>query len=390
MSKAVDEPVLLCKEDDGYLFFSISSDGMLNYKVASKVSGSMTRYLVDPTSFNPEKAPVVVLSSPNSGAGQAGQSYTKVLLPILKHFRIAHSHISLTDEKTAEYLATNGQFTPGTIFILLCGDGVIHEVVNGLGQNPHFAQDDTPIRLCPIPCGTGNGLAASLKIMSIAQGIRATFKGNFQPFPVMQVHCPSLTLPLYSTVVVSYGLHAAIVRECSADTSDKTASKFQEAAKRQLYPSPFLYQADLMLKDACKFPDFSKAQEDAEIGDGQHTYCLITRCSNLEGEWKIAPLANPLSENHRLDVVRMAEMSGSELQTILMDGYKAGAQINRANFEYYRASTATLHIHDPDSRRRVLCVDGAIHTLSADDTVQVSVVDSIGPSRTRLLLQRLQ
>ena len=161
MNKAIDEPILLCKEEDGYLFFSMSSDGTLNYKVASKVSGSMAQYLVDPKAFNSFQAPVVVLASPASGTGLATSTYTRLLLPILKHFRIAHSHICLTDGQTASYLAENGQFTPDTIFILLSGDGVIHEVINGLAQNPHFETSNNTIKLCPIPCGSGNGLAAS-------------------------------------------------------------------------------------------------------------------------------------------------------------------------------------------------------------------------------------
>jgi hypothetical protein len=149
--KDMDEPILLSKEESGYLFFSASSDGMLNYKTASRISGSMTSYLVDPTFFNRENAPVVVLSSPKSGNGSALQTYQRLLLPILKHFQIDHSHIALSDAATATYLAQNGQFTPNTIFILLSGDGVIHEVVNGLAQNPHFEESGTPVKICPIP-----------------------------------------------------------------------------------------------------------------------------------------------------------------------------------------------------------------------------------------------
>lgn len=391
LNKAVDEPILLCKENEGYLFFSMTSDGMLNYKVASKVQGSMSKYLINPNTFNTERAPVVVLSSPKSGSGLAQQTYTRLLLPILKHFKIAHSHIALKDVKTASYLAVNGQFTANTIFILLCGDGVVHEVVNGLAKNPHFEQCNTTIKICPIPTGSGNGLSTSLKIHNIAQGIRAIFKNNFQPLPVMSVSINDHVDLLYAAVVVSFGLHAALVRDCESEEYKQRygGNRFQEVAKKHLNPSPYLYQANLKLLRAARFPDFAGRQADMIIGDGKHSYCLITRCSNLEGDWKIAPFANPLAENGKLDVVRMGNLSGSELGSVLMDAYKAGAQINRESFEYYRASEVSAQMLESDQSRRLMCVDGTIIDVQPNDVVRVKVCPSVGPMDTVILVQHL-
>lgn len=390
-NKNCDEPILLCKEAEGYLFFSMTSDGTLNYKVAGKVQGSMSRYLVDPKAFNREKAPVVVLSSPPSGQGLAIQTYSRLLLPILKHFRVAHSHIVLKDESTASYLAANGQFIPDTIFILISGDGVIHEVVNGLATNPHFSANDTPIKICPIPTGTGNGLSTSLKISNLAQGIRAIFKDCFQPLPVLSVEINGRPLPIYATVVVSYGLHASLIRDCASPEVKARYgnNRFQEMAKRHLYPSPYLYQADLKLLRASKFPEFSGPEADTTVGDGEHTYCLFTRCSNLESDWNIAPLASPFSESDKFDVVRMGNLSGADLGTILMDAYKSGAQINRRAFEYYRVHQATLGITETANDRRVLCIDGVVIELAAHDQVKVSVSPTVGPMATRILVQKL-
>lgn len=390
-TRLVDEPILLCKHNDEYLFFSMSSDGTLNYKVASRVEGSMSTYLVDPSRFNTQKGPVIVLSSPSSGAGLALQTYTRLLLPILKHFKIAHSHIELKDPSTAGYLAANGQFTSDTIFILLSGDGVINEIINGLSVNPHFEATGSAIKICPVPNGSGNGLANSLKITSIAQGLRAIFRDNFTPLPVISVEIGSRCEMIYSAVVVSYGLHAVLIKEC-ADPATKAKygnNRFQEVAKTLLNPKPYLYQADLKLLRASRFPDFNGPQFDLTVGNGEHTYCLFTRCANLESDWKIAPLANPLASGSQLDVVRMGNLGASDLTGVLMDAYKSGAQTNRRDFEYFRSSYVTLNITEEDPAHRVLCVDGMILDLLPHDTVKLAVTNSIGKMATTIQVQKL-
>lgn len=389
-SNTVDEPILLCKEKDAYLFFCMTSDGMLNYKVAGKVQGSMSKYLVNPSQFNQEGAPIVVLSSPASGSGLAPQTYTRLILPIFKHFKVAHSHIVLKDKHTASYLASNGQFTSDTIFILIGGDGVIHEVINGLSHNPHFEESNTPIKLCPIPTGSGNGLASSLKIGSIAQGIRAIFKNNFQPLPLMSVSISDHEM-IYAAVVVSYGLHAALVRDCASQANKERHGndRFKEVAKKHLYPSPYLYSGDLVITEASQFPDFAERGSTLTVGGGKHSYCLITRCSNLELDWKIAPMANPIVDNGKLDIVRMGALSGAELGSVLMDAYKSGSQINRKSFEYYRASGAGLKITETNPDMTVLCIDGVILELEHDDEVTVNVCQSVGAQRTRVMVQKL-
>lgn len=369
----------------------MSSDGTLNYKLASRVQGAMSQYLVDPTAFNTANAPVIVLSSPNSGAGLASQTYTRLILPILKHFKIAHSHIELKDQNTAGYLAANGQFTSDTIFVLISGDGVINEVLNGLSVNPHFDRPNSVIKICPVPTGSGNGLSTSLKIMSLAQGIRAIFKDNFVPLPVISVDIGSRCETIYAAVVVSYGLHAVLIRDSdSPEAKQKHGNKrFQEVAKSLLHPKPYLYQGDLKLLRASRFPDFSGPQSDFTVGDGEHTYCLFTRCSNLERDWKIAPLANPLAPGNQLDVVRMGNLSGSDLGTVLMDAYKSGAQINRRSFEYFRSSQVTLNITEEDHLHRILCVDGVVLELTPHDTVRLNVTETIGRLGTKVYVQKL-
>lgn len=389
-ANAVDEPILLCKEKNSYLFFSMTSDGMLNYKVAGKVQGSMSQYLVDPTLFNQDGAPIVVLSSPASGTGLAPQTYSRLLLPIFKHFKVPHSHIVLKDKHTATFLASNGQFTPDTIFVLLGGDGVVHEVINGLSHNPHFERTNTPIKLCPIPTGSGNGLASSLKIGSIAQGIRAIFKNNFQPLPLMSVSISDHEV-IYAAVVVSFGLHAALVRDCASQANKERYGndRFKEVAKKHLYPSPYLYSGDLVLNGAARFPNFAGPESTLTVGEGKHSYCLITRCSNLEQDWKIAPLANPIVDNGKLDIVRMGALSGAELGSVLMDAYRSGSQINRKAFEYYRASGAGLKITETNQDMAVLCIDGVIIELEHDDEITINVCQTIGAQQTKVLVQKL-
>ncbi|BFZ56345.1 hypothetical protein PYCC9005_003391 [Savitreella phatthalungensis] len=391
--KAVDEPILLSREKEGYLFFSMTSDGLLNYKVANRVQGAMSKYLVDPKLFNPEGAPVVVLSSPESGSGLATQTYSRLLLPIFKHFKVAHSHINLKDENMAHYLASNGQFTPNTIFVLLSGDGVLHEVVNGLSQNPHFSQINTPIRLAVVPCGSGNGMSSSLKMTTIAQGLRGLFKNNWQPLQVMSVRSQSLGLQ-YACVVFSYGFHAAVVHDSQSPQMKQAygSNRFKEAAIKHLKPKPYSYRGALVLSDALRHPDFEQSSraQDQVVGGREHSYILVTRCSNLESDWKIAPLASPMGNPGKLDVVRMSgDLNASELSGVLMSAYSMGAQINDPRFEYYRATGAVLAVGAEDEDRRRVCIDGAIHTVQYGEQVEIGCTYDIGPQQTRILMQKL-
>lgn len=391
--KAVDEPILLSREKEGYLFFSMTSDGLLNYKVANRVQGAMSKYLVDPKQFNAEGAPVVVLSSPQSGSGLATQTYTRLLLPIFKHFKVAHSHINLKDENMAHYLASNGQFTPNTIFVLLAGDGVLHEVVNGLSQNPHFQQINTPIRLAMIACGSGNGMCSSMKMSTIAQGLRALFKNNWTPLQVMSVRSRSLGQQ-YACVVFSYGFHANVVADSAPPEmrASHGTNRFKEAAIKHLKPSPYVYRGALVLSDAARFPNFETpgATRDQVVGDKEHTYMLMTRCSNLESDWKIAPMANPMGNPGKIDIVRMGgQLNASELSGVLMSAYSMGAQINDPRFEYYRATGAVLAVGEQAESRRRVCVDGAIHVVEYGEQIEVGCTYDVGPKKTRLLIQRL-
>ena len=110
--------------------------------------------------------------------------------------------------------------------IQLIGDGIIHEVVNGImeerdKEKSHFSSK--VIQLGIIPTGSGNALANSFHLDNAVVGLLSVLRGSSQPIYISSVHKtpPRSQFPpsleklspqiMYSCCVVSWGLHAQIV-----------------------------------------------------------------------------------------------------------------------------------------------------------------------------------
>jgi diacylglycerol kinase family enzyme len=130
--------------------------------------------------------------------------------------------------------------------IVIGGDGLIHECVNGAmaelekarsSDAPQIRVESLKIDLGIIPCGSGNAIAVSLGIFSVDDAIQrilsfvkgsANYGSSSKPLNISSVHVappPEKNLPsigdiwpkacplTYSCVVVSFGLHAQIVKQ---------------------------------------------------------------------------------------------------------------------------------------------------------------------------------
>lgn len=225
----------------------------------------------------------------------------------------------------------------------------------------------------------------------VARSIRALFKNSWAPFPVMRATSSAGSIDSYASVVVSYGLHAALVDDsASPEFKEKYGNnRFKEAANKHLRPQPYLYKGRLSLINASRLPTPSgESLPKRDIGD-RHTYVLITRCSSLEPNWRIAPMASPTANPETVDVVRMADLSGAELGRILMDAYKNGAHVNDAQFEYNRATLVTFTVDESAHDRTRVCIDGAIYRVKQGEQVTVTVSPTIGNSQVQIQVPKL-
>ena len=107
---------------------------------------------------------VLVLINPKSGTGKSQHFYQKYVLPFLIKNRIPHQVKVTRDQGYAEYIIANlpsHECLGLGAVVAMGGDGLIYEVLNGLQLNSHIDKPIT-IPLCPLPCGTGNGIALSI------------------------------------------------------------------------------------------------------------------------------------------------------------------------------------------------------------------------------------
>ncbi|KAM3846879.1 sphingosine kinase 1 isoform 2-T2 [Vipera latastei] len=109
----------------------------------------------------PEKCQVIVLLNPRSGAGQALNLFTSQVQPMLTEASIGFHKFVTEKHNHAWDLAREEDMSKWDAVVIMAGDGLLHEVINGLMERPDWR---TAIQkpLCILPGGSGNALASSL------------------------------------------------------------------------------------------------------------------------------------------------------------------------------------------------------------------------------------
>ncbi|KAJ3301815.1 hypothetical protein HDU76_005639 [Blyttiomyces sp. JEL0837] len=272
-------------------------------------------------------------------------------------------------------------------FLTLGGDGLIHEVVNGVMNALIVQKDDDAskvgyldkkfrpkVLIGVVPCGTGNALATTLGITSPTDAITKIITSTSspsslhkftQPLHLQTLHiqpAPTTTIPTttittnvkisfkwpqskpthYTFCVISYGLHAQIVKQSDSFrllgnkrfllaammnvvllkiyhgdlfVDVESSVEFECVAKRNgaREGEGDVVEKDVVLEDGGHFKRvFERGQESGEEvgkgevlmrrwGDDGFTYFLSTKMSHLEPGFPIAPFATPT--NRQTDLI---------------------------------------------------------------------------------------
>ncbi|XP_073681357.1 sphingosine kinase 1 [Garra rufa] len=104
---------------------------------------------------------VMVLVNPQSGRGQAMALYNGHVQRMLTEADISHTLFITERRNHARDLVKNADLTQWDALVILSGDGLLFEVVNGLMERPDWEKAiQTPLGI--LPGGSGNALAASV------------------------------------------------------------------------------------------------------------------------------------------------------------------------------------------------------------------------------------
>ncbi|XP_069050715.1 sphingosine kinase 1 [Lepisosteus oculatus] len=109
----------------------------------------------------PRPSRILVLLNPHSGKGQALSLFTSHIQGMLTEAGIAHQLVITERQNHARELVREADLSQWDALVIMSGDGLLFEVVNGLMERGDWeAAIRTPLGI--LPGGSGNALAASI------------------------------------------------------------------------------------------------------------------------------------------------------------------------------------------------------------------------------------
>lgn len=103
-----------------------------------------------------------VLVNPHAGPGGADKIFEKKVRPIFEAARMPLTVVRTTYSGEAVTLAQDLDISEYDIAIPCSGDGLPHEVFNGLSKRPDARKALSKLAVCHIPCGSGNAMSCNL------------------------------------------------------------------------------------------------------------------------------------------------------------------------------------------------------------------------------------
>lgn len=127
---------------------------------------------------------VLFIVNPVGGTKIAVPTFEKNIRPLLDLSGIKYEVILTTHQHHATEIARDLNLSEYDAVVTVSGDGLLHEVVNGLLSRvdwPEAAQ--FPIGI--IPCGSGNGLAKSVQVRDLNAAVLNVVKGHTKPLDII-------------------------------------------------------------------------------------------------------------------------------------------------------------------------------------------------------------
>lgn len=103
-----------------------------------------------------------VLVNPHAGPGGADKIWQKQTKPIFQAARMPLTVVRTAYSGEAVKLAEEVNIDDYDIAIACSGDGLPHEVFNGLGKRSDARRALSKIAVCHVPCGSGNAMSCNL------------------------------------------------------------------------------------------------------------------------------------------------------------------------------------------------------------------------------------
>lgn len=159
------------------------------------------------------------------------------------------------------------------------GDGTMHEVLNGLLDNPRY--ETTPVVL--FPCGTGNALNHDWACLDIETACRNLQAGRTRAIDIMQLSTPTQTLHAFN--VVGWGL----------------VSDINHLAEKMRFWGAWRYTLSALM-GIFRNPHYEgKVWVDGRVFEGDFCFVLISNTIHTGKAMQMSPLAQV--DDGLLDVI---------------------------------------------------------------------------------------
>ncbi|XP_017135365.1 sphingosine kinase 2 [Drosophila miranda] len=154
---------------------------------------------------------VLVMLNPKSGSGNAREVFNMHVTPVLNEAEVPYDlYVTKHSNFAIEFMSTRC-LDAWCCVVAVGGDGLFHEIVNGLLQREDWAKVLPNIALGIIPCGSGNGLARSIAhgynepyfSKPVLGAALTVISGCSSPMDVVRVQLQSRSL--YSFLSIGWG-----------------------------------------------------------------------------------------------------------------------------------------------------------------------------------------
>lgn len=124
--------------------------------VGSNARDVILRAYKDPSSL---KRRTLVLINPNGGQGEATQRFQKYIKPILDAVRLPYDVLETKYHRHCVDIIKNGDLDNYDMIACCSGDGLPHEVINGMFERKDRDQLFKRLIVTQLPCGSGNAFS---------------------------------------------------------------------------------------------------------------------------------------------------------------------------------------------------------------------------------------
>ncbi|XP_056229071.1 sphingosine kinase 1-like [Seriola aureovittata] len=161
---------------------------------------------------------MMLLVNPQSGKGQALTLYNNHIQRMLNEAGVPHTLVITERQNHARELVKEADLSQWSALVIMSGDGLLHEVINGLLERPDW-EDAIQTPLGILPGGSGNALAASIHHYSGASPVSSEellvscgfllCKGLVSHMDLVSVHLSS-SPRLFSFLSLAWGFVADV------------------------------------------------------------------------------------------------------------------------------------------------------------------------------------